>query len=242
MNIHDPTILALRAKVRAAHEEFDQAMACHEAWKPAAYDEALHQRIGRSYAANTFLVVRQTLRREMLLALTRLWDNDSRAVGMKSIANALRDGRVLDALAAECEEHWRSLHSETEFVRKQSGDLRQRATEAIAIIGSYAEGGPRYATLEKLITLRNKHLAHRQVKPEPAEVVGPDATDEEIELFYQDMSQLIHLLRLAVEDTHYNPEETAKIRRRHAALFWAGVRGELTEGHPDFRPPRASRP
>lgn len=109
MKIDDSKILTLRAKVRAAHEKFDTAQACHEAWKPAAYDEALHERIGRSFAANTFIVLRQALRREMLLALMRLWDNNSQAVGMKSIANSLQDKRIMDALAAECEAHWASL-------------------------------------------------------------------------------------------------------------------------------------
>jgi hypothetical protein len=210
MKIDDPKILSLRAKARAAHEEFDTAQACHEAWKPAAYDEALHERIGRSFAANTFIVLRQALRREMLLALMRLWDNNSQAVGMKSIANNLQDKRIMDALAAECEAH----------------------------IDTYTDGGSRYSTYKKLKRLRGEHLAHRQVTPTPAEVVGADTTDEEIENFYQDMSRLIRLLRGSIEDTDYNPEETAKLRRRHAALFWAGVRGERTEGHPDYEPPR----
>jgi hypothetical protein len=264
VKIDDPKILALRAKVRAAQEEFDTAMACHETWKPAAYDEKLHERIGRSYAANTFRVVRQALRREMLLALTRLWDKDSRAVGMTSIANTLRDGRIMDALAAECEGHWDDLHlsgledipeeqrasvvqaarrSETEFGREQSAALRQRAADAISIIGNYAEGGSRHATLKRLMTLRNEHLAHRQVTPTPVEVTGADATDEEIEAVYQDMSRLVCLLRGSVDNTHYDPEATAEIRRRHAALFWVGVRGERTEGHPDYRPaPRGFDP
>jgi hypothetical protein len=86
------------------------AMACHEAWKPAAYDKALHERIGCSYAANTFLIVRQAHRREMLLALMRLWGDNSKAVGMKCIANTLQDNRIMDALTAECEAYWRGLH------------------------------------------------------------------------------------------------------------------------------------
>ena len=78
MDINDPRITALRAKVTAAHEEFDMAVTFHEAWKPAAYDSDLHVRMGASYASHTFLTVRTALRREMLLALMRLWDNDSR--------------------------------------------------------------------------------------------------------------------------------------------------------------------
>ncbi len=106
MEIDAPQIVALREKVRAATEEFDMTVAFHEAWKPAAYDDALHARIGRSYAAQTFMTIRTALRREGLM---RLWDNDGRTPSLPKIANALKDGRVIDALAAECEAHWVGL-------------------------------------------------------------------------------------------------------------------------------------
>jgi hypothetical protein len=41
MNINDPEIVRLRESVAAAREEFDLAVAFHEVWKPAAYDEDL---------------------------------------------------------------------------------------------------------------------------------------------------------------------------------------------------------
>jgi hypothetical protein len=97
----DRKIALLREKVNAAHQEFDMAVTFHEVWKPAAFDEDLHKRMGASYATNAFFVVRAALRREMLLALMRLWDKDDRAVGMHSIAAKLGDKRVIDALAAD---------------------------------------------------------------------------------------------------------------------------------------------
>jgi hypothetical protein len=100
MDINDPKITALRAKVTAAREEFDMAVAFHEAWKPAAYDNDLHVRMSASFASNTFLTVRMALRREVLLALMRLWGNDPRVVSMKFIANTLQDKRVINAFAA----------------------------------------------------------------------------------------------------------------------------------------------
>src|SRR5690349_4572696 len=94
-------IRTLRRQVKAADEEFHIALAFHEAWKPAAYDKALHDRIGVSYAANTFRVIAAGLRREMLLALIRLWDDDLRAVRMKSVGETLQDPQIVDALVAE---------------------------------------------------------------------------------------------------------------------------------------------
>ena len=106
MEITDSKIIGLKKKVAAALDEFESAMACFEAWKPAAYDWVLHKRMGHSYATNTFNAVRNALRREMLLALTRLWDTDQRSVGMSQIAAILGDQQIMDTLAAACEAQW----------------------------------------------------------------------------------------------------------------------------------------
>jgi hypothetical protein len=84
-------IQELRRKIRAAQEEFDLAVTFHEVWKPGAYDTNLHSRLGTSYATQAFNVVLMALRREMVLAMVRLWDRDSRAVGMQAIADDIRN-------------------------------------------------------------------------------------------------------------------------------------------------------
>ena len=79
--------------------------------------------MGDSFASQTFLVVRMALRREMLLALMRLWDRDSRAVRMKeSITDVLRDQSVVHALPAG-----RAANIGIDQVRH---DLSQRAIKA----------------------------------------------------------------------------------------------------------------
>jgi hypothetical protein len=103
MEADDPRIADLRLMVTAAQEEFDMAVAFHEVWKPAAYDHNLHGRLGTSFATQAFLVTRTALRREMLLALMRLWDSTKfgKHVRVQSIAATLREAAVLDALALE---------------------------------------------------------------------------------------------------------------------------------------------
>src|SRR5437764_1273647 len=91
-------ILALRDKVTAAQQEFDLAVAFHEVWKPGAYDDDLHRRMGTSYATQAFNVVLMALRREMVLAMVRLWDRYGRGVGMQAIADDIRTQPVMDAL------------------------------------------------------------------------------------------------------------------------------------------------
>ena len=66
------------------------AMAFTRAWKPAAYDRDLHQRLGTSYAANTFNVIRQVLRREMVLALWRIWARHGKLFRPGAIARRSR--------------------------------------------------------------------------------------------------------------------------------------------------------
>jgi len=86
----NPEIVSLRAHVKAATEEFDLAVVCHEVWKPTAYDKALHQRMGVSCATNAFRVIVTALRREVLLGITRLWDKSRGSVRMEDIARTLR--------------------------------------------------------------------------------------------------------------------------------------------------------
>jgi hypothetical protein len=228
MNINDPKINTLRAKIEAAQQEFDLAVAFHEVWKPAAYDEGLHKRMGASYSTHAFLVVRTALRREMLLALMRLWDRGEKPVGMEFIGETLGNEHIMNALAIG---RARIVGSEDQ-VRQE---LCQRAAETIALIKKYSSGGSHYAVREKLKKLRDKLLAHRETGP--GAVTGPDASDEEIEAFYQDMSELVRLLLSLVKGLAYHPAEAAEVYRHYATLFWAGVRGERTEGHPNYRGP-----
>jgi hypothetical protein len=84
----DP-IVALRDKVKAAVEEYDAAVQFHESWRIAARDKALQERVSHSFVGQTFLIVRRALRREMLLALHRLWDPQTKTVHMVSIVDDL---------------------------------------------------------------------------------------------------------------------------------------------------------
>ena len=152
-----------------------------------------------------------------------------------SIANALRGQSVVHALAVD-------RAARTEMAGWEDGmrcDLNQRASEAIALVEKYSETGSHYATLQKLRRLRNQRLAHRPAKEVAA--TGLDPTDEEVKSFCQDNSKLVGLLLGLVAGVAYDPNDTAEVARFYAKLFSAGVRGERTEGHPNYRvPPPAS--
>jgi hypothetical protein len=141
---------------------------------------------------------------------------------MEFVARTLRKPHVINALTAD--RATRLPASEIEIRRH----LKQTAKQAIDLIDKYSNDG---STRQKMQTLRNERLAHREI----AAVTGSSATDEEVESFYQDMSKLIGLLLSLVMAEAYDPEDTAQVYRFHVKLFWAAVRGERTEGHPNFR-------
>jgi hypothetical protein len=57
--------------------------------------------MGVSYATNAFRVIVTALRREVLLALMRLWDKNRGTVRIERIAKMLSDEHVIDTLAAD---------------------------------------------------------------------------------------------------------------------------------------------
>jgi len=229
MDISDPKIISLKARVEAAQLEFDQAVTFHEMWKPATYDDALRDRMGVSYATHGYLIVRAALRREMLLALWRLWDRDDRTIAMHRIADALREQDLIAALAED-----RAARIGVPGARLEMlSDLSRRAAETIAIIDKYADGTADHAVLKNLRNLRNERLAHHQVQPSAAPRADP--TDEQIEAFYQDNSEIVRLLLSLVLAMAYDPKDAGSVFQHYATMFWAGVSGEQTEGHPNYR-------
>jgi hypothetical protein len=220
------TIEELKKKVDAAWQEFNMAMEFHETWKPAAYDNELHKRMGESCATNAFNVVQAALRREMLLALMRLWDTRSNhSVGMVAIGEAINES-VVRALAAD-----RVGSSPWPGVEDQMReDLSRLAGEAKTLIDQYSNGSHK-GVFNKLHIIRNTRLAHLQTTTKQATVLE----NKEIEEFYQVNAKLVSLLLCLVNATACDPEDFAAEYRRNAGFFWEPVRGERTEGHPDYR-------
>jgi hypothetical protein len=93
-------------------------------------------------------VVRLALRREMVLALMRLWDNPQHTLRLEQIARTLSDPKVIDALAFD-----RATFPEAKDGMKQ--DLARLAGEAIALIEKYSKGNPGYGVRRELKRIRD---------------------------------------------------------------------------------------
>jgi hypothetical protein len=66
---------------------------------------------------------------------------------------------------------------------------------------------------------------------------GPSPKDEEIEAFYSDNSEIVRLLLAVVNAVVFDPAAAGEAYRIYANHFWASVRGERTEGYPNYRKP-----
>jgi hypothetical protein len=239
----------LKNIVDTARQEIELAVMFHETWRPSAYDTDLHARIGTSYAAHAFQIIRLSLRRELLLALTRVWDTNKQAVRMSLIADRLRDKKFFEALV-----QYRAgrIGLRSKFAPDAiRAELTPKRDQVLELISKYSVNGTAFEVLEKLKTLRHQHLAHRQLPTAPVAPAVSDApgqqddegqppvwaTDDEIERFYQDNLEIMRLLLSLVQGLAYDLSEATDVYKHHAKYFWASARGERTEGHPDYYPP-----
>lgn len=224
-------ITELASQVDAAVAEFDQAVAYHETWKPTVYDKGLQDRMGESYATQTFLVIRTALRREMLMALMRLWDTDTRAIRMTTLAARVNENEVVDALVAR-----RDTGAIPDLADHVRSDIKRKADEVRNLVRKWSVGGSHAAIFKELRSLRHEVLAHRQVTP-TGTGLAPD--EVHVEAFFQDNLALISRLVSILKAVAYDPNDTAGVYKNYAHHFWIGVRGEQTCGHPHYRNPHS---
>lgn len=62
-----------------------------------------------------------------------------------------------------------------------------------------------------------------------------DAIDAEIQGFYEDNAKLIAILPSLVGGVAYDSADLAGVYGYYASFYWASVRGEKMECHPNYR-------
>jgi AbiU2 len=184
------------------------------------------------YAGKTFLVVRTALRREVLLALMRVWDRSQNAIRMDFIRGSIATKRIIELLAKQRAGQL-GLPEEADAMAK---DLASAANKAVKLIDKYSKGGAKWPVIEQLQRLRHERLAHRQTDLK----VQPELLAKDIEAFYVDTAELVKLLSSVVIANAYEAEDLAEVCRHDAKYFWDGALSEHTEGHPSYHPPRTA--
>lgn len=211
-----------RAAVVAAVEVIDRAAVLHAAWKPAAFDAALHARMSDTYAGHTFETIRQALRREMLLALWQLWDSNRRALRMSKIRCWLADAAIIRELAEESASKMGAWPGVFEAILDES---TKAATGLLSLINKYMEGGTGRIVLKKLDAMRHDHLAHRALQQGDG-MLG--VRDADVEQFFADCCAIVARLSSLAKRNAYNPAETHEVFLHYASKFWAGCQGDLS--------------
>lgn len=229
-------IAEIEAQVNVAMDEASRAIAFHESWRPMAYDEELHMRMGNSFAAGTFVVIRQALRREMLLALLRVWDDQQKSLSLRRTFEALRIPAVLDALIEKRTKDRTGSNAFDKILAEHiAGSCTDYIKKASDLFDKYWKKGEASHVMQHLHVLRNTMLAHNQLAPQ--RVKGKDARDDEIEAFYRDTRTIVECLLHAVHATALDMNDTQGVYETYARFFWESVRGESTPGHPSYRAP-----
>lgn len=228
----NPDFDKLAAITEAATDEMVMAIMFHETWKPAALDENLHARMGTSFATQSFNIVRIALRREMVMAMMRIWDTNPDSVRMSLVAETLKNKVFIRQLTARRASR---LGKTTESIGHLLSDsLETQKRQVLNLIRKYQDGGTGYAALERIRLLRHERLAHRQAVDSPVRI---DPSDTEIDALYEDSLTLVTLLQSLILGRDFNlDKEAGCVYRHHASFFWASVRGEQTAGHPNYRP------
>jgi hypothetical protein len=228
---HPITLDVIKAMTKLCEEQAVMATMFHETWAPTVKDSSLIARMGTSYATQSFHIVAWALRRELILALMRLWDTRSDTTNLIRIRTWVSEEENYAVLLNDRAERLSAKpHTVAGLLRDSLDPIRMRVVEGI---GHYLEGGKKWPTFKCLQILRNKRLAHRDLETPPDAV---DPTDDQVVQFYLDtLAVVTDLLHLVSAESFDLEGEAARVYRHHARYFWAAARGERTEGHPDFR-------
>lgn len=231
---HTSTMVAKQLKhlknyAKSIDSNFTMAVAFHEVWKPTAYDQELHHRMGSSYAGQAFLIVRTALRREMLLALMRIWDTTNGAHSLSKIVATLRNHGTWAALVADRADRLGFQDVEEEIAKH----LEKEWNCVLGTYKKYSRGGSHYDVFLRLRNLRHGSLAHTQAPSlDPA---CADPTDNEVSAFYEDTGDVAKKLMSIIAGTAVDYNDTSGVYSHYSNLFWVNARGERTPGHPNFR-------
>lgn len=222
-----------RAKVavEAAQDEALLAVQFHETWRPTVFDVDLQARMGNSFATHSFHIIRIALRREVLLALMRLWDRDSRTVKLTAIAELLSNEALFEELVRQRAERLGGL----DVVDAMRDALSPKRAEILRLVRKYTHDSSHASVLNRLRALRHQQLAHRQAH-QPTDPTELHQTDEEIEEFYQDSLEIVRLMLSVFLGRAFDiAGEGGSVYRHHADYFWSAVCGERTKGHPRYQ-------
>jgi hypothetical protein len=198
--------LELHRTARVISIDLDLAAAFYETFVPTGRDEDLLNHVNKTDFYPAFNIISDSLNRNAIMALCRIWDTRPDTADMNSLSKALRDGTILSELDA-----LGHTIDPDELGNWQSG---------VAAVNNSDE-------LMALKRARHKALAHTAT---PNEVYKGTARAAQ----YGDERRVLEMTIPLVEQVNgfigYSYVETfaeqRRIRQEHARKFWARFSGQ----------------
>jgi hypothetical protein len=230
---------AARQKTERVVDHLLQLIALHETNAIVVYSDTLALQIPRSYAANAFNVLQQSLYRFEIVRLCALWDRawpDLSRESIPTIVELIADSNVIDALVEETRSTWTSriLPVDSEdpktdaALREALTRLNERPVEEKAaevsdgLKESIARGRKieNSAILRGVRKLRDKHLASSLFETfQEKETAVPMQYGDERELLLGSI-QLVEMLQLWVNGTSIDFDKSRQIARKSVEALW----------------------
>jgi AbiU2/Protein of unknown function (DUF3150) len=229
---------AVKQKADRVVDHLFQLIALHENNAVLVYSDALALQIPRSYAANAFNVLQQSLYRFEIVQLCALWDRawpDLSRESIPTVVELIADSNVIDALVKE-RIHFdhRMLPVDPEdsktdaallesLTRLNERPIQEKAAEvsdglkkSIAL-GRKIENSAILRTVRKL---RDKHLASSLLQTfQEKETAKPMQYGDERELLL-DSIQLVETLQLWVNGTNVDFDKSRQVARKSVEALW----------------------
>lgn len=192
MDLKDRELSKLFELSKSLKEEFEIFVFSFVFW------EQLFQE--KNDESNTHAIIRTLFFREIVLGITRIWDNTSRnksSLSMFRLANCMADKRIIDFLSQKGTKELKFLLEGINTFEIDSSNLadtsqqnsaeyvREKAKKIKEIVDLYA--GEKKHELDKLKHIRNNIIAHRNIRFQE----NPDNVIKIIDDIYKHTSSII---------------------------------------------------
>jgi hypothetical protein len=236
-------IEAAKIKTKNVVDHLLYLMELHENNALVVYSPLLASQIPTSHAANAFLVFQRGLHQIELVRLCALWDSpEPEKENLPTIIELIDQDDIINALAEETRAHWSGIggtivnpdpetravveaalkRSNEQFGEEQAekarSDLRKAVQDARETIAS--------PTLQSIMNLRDKHLAHSLSKTRREQKIGPIAP-----MKYGDERKILDATKPIVEALYcwingisFSFDDSREIDRRNAKALWEGCK------------------
>lgn len=232
-----PKLELLTKLVRSIERETEQAISLYEAYKPAASNRALIERYNDSYAAWTFNTIRESLHRELVLTLIRLWDTRTDVASIPAVMERLESDSTVSALCREAAGSAARLAKGSCILNDNpeiAALIRQKITASIPdeMTQRNKQKRRQLSTLRGLYTRacklpelgslrRHRHqvLAHTALDASRTMSLRPAKWGDEQVVLRATVS-VAQQLSLVVDDHDPSLRDLPSIYRRYAAHYW----------------------